>query len=193
MAEVYKLAEEHEKLFKHIVKEYMKKGDEILDAGCGDGNATEQILKLKSRIKAMLVDISEKNIEQAKKRLGRRAAYKTEDFLELGYKGDFDVVMCLNVVSETKDELEALGKLFEYTRTSGKVIFAVPIKRKSMIAGGIDAFMEFILVKSSGGKLCNYNTFDFWVNQLDKHGTILEMHKLKKLGERACALFVVEK
>ena len=60
------------------------RGDEtVLDAGCGSGRLTEQLIKRVPQGKIIAVDVSESMIEAARERLGPDADVRRMDLLEL--------------------------------------------------------------------------------------------------------------
>jgi trans-aconitate 2-methyltransferase len=69
------------------------RGDEIVvDAGCGSGRVTEQLLEHLPNGRLIAVDGSEAMVEKAKERLGDRAEYLVSDLVELELPEPCDLV-----------------------------------------------------------------------------------------------------
>ncbi len=68
-------------------------GDEaVLDAGCGSGRVTEELLKRLPDGRILAVDASEAMVEKARERLGDRATYLVADLAELEVDEPVDLV-----------------------------------------------------------------------------------------------------
>jgi len=69
------------------------RGDEVVvDAGCGSGRVTEQLLERLPNGRVIAVDGSEAMVEKAKERLGERADYLVSDLVELELHEPVDMV-----------------------------------------------------------------------------------------------------
>jgi trans-aconitate 2-methyltransferase len=69
------------------------RGDEVVvDAGCGSGRVTEQLLEQLPEGRVIAVDGSEAMVEKAKERLGERADYLVSDLVELELREPVDLV-----------------------------------------------------------------------------------------------------
>jgi trans-aconitate 2-methyltransferase len=69
------------------------RGDEdALDAGCGSGRVSEELLELLPRGSLLAVDGSEAMVAKARERLGDRAAYLVADLAELEIETPVDLV-----------------------------------------------------------------------------------------------------
>src|SRR6478609_5929143 len=68
-------------------------GDEsVLDAGCGSGRVTEELLKRLPSGQMLAVDGSQAMIAEARERLGDRASYMVSDLSELEVEEPVDLV-----------------------------------------------------------------------------------------------------
>lgn len=68
----------------------------ILEIGCGVGLAVEQIVPLLKTGTITAIDRSKPMIEKAKKRNAQKAAFVTQDLLQLS-SGSFDIIFCFNI------------------------------------------------------------------------------------------------
>lgn len=69
------------------------RGDEVaVDAGCGSGRVTEELIKRLPEGRVIAVDGSEAMVEKAKERLGDRADYLVSDLVELELPEPVDLV-----------------------------------------------------------------------------------------------------
>lgn len=76
-----------------VLERLKLRGDEIVvDAGCGSGRVTEQLLERLPNGRLIAVDGSEAMVEKAKERLGDRAEYLVSDLVELELPEPCDLV-----------------------------------------------------------------------------------------------------
>ena len=69
------------------------RGDEVaVDAGCGSGRVTEQLLERLPKGRVVAVDGSAAMVEKAKERLGERASYLVSDLTEMELSDPVDLV-----------------------------------------------------------------------------------------------------
>src|SRR3954447_3878817 len=69
------------------------RGDEtVVDAGCGSGRVTEQLLGRLPNGRVIAVDGSEAMVEKAEERLGDRAEFLVSDLVELQLPEQVDMV-----------------------------------------------------------------------------------------------------
>jgi trans-aconitate 2-methyltransferase len=67
-------------------------GETVLDAGCGSGRVTEQLVERLPRGRVIAVDASPDMVEKARERLGERADVRQADLAELDLGEPVDVV-----------------------------------------------------------------------------------------------------
>jgi trans-aconitate 2-methyltransferase len=76
-----------------VLERLQLRGDErALDAGCGSGRVTEQLIERLPRGRVLAVDGSEAMVAKAEERLGGRAEYLVSDLLELELEEPVDLV-----------------------------------------------------------------------------------------------------
>jgi trans-aconitate methyltransferase len=103
------------------------RGDEhILDAGCGSGRVTAELLKILPRSRVTAIDASENMIQEARKTLAsfkERVTVERLDLLDLAVEQKFDVVFSTAVFHWIKDHDRLFANLFRALR-SGGLLFA---------------------------------------------------------------------
>jgi trans-aconitate 2-methyltransferase len=76
-----------------VLEQLELRGDEtVVDAGCGSGRVTAELLERLPNGRVIAVDGSEAMVEKAKERLGDRADYLVSDLLELELEEPVDLV-----------------------------------------------------------------------------------------------------
>jgi glycosyltransferase involved in cell wall biosynthesis len=105
-------------------------GSRVLELGAGIGNMTQQFAGGRKRYVAS--DIDEEHLARQRVRFRGRPNLEirkcdlccAEDFAEL--KGQFDTVVCLNVVEHVEDDLTALRNIRSALAPGGRAIILVP-------------------------------------------------------------------
>jgi ubiquinone biosynthesis O-methyltransferase len=101
----------------------IKRGDTVLDIGCGNGYLTYVIAKKAKKVIA--VDLNEKNIEQAKEKFMRdNIEYLHEDATRINFNEKFDIVTLSNVLEHIEDRHSFLLKICEL---ADKFLIRVPM------------------------------------------------------------------
>jgi len=99
-------------------------GETILDAGCGTGMFTLDILDAGSRVVAM--DVSLPMLARAGKKAARRPiSFVAGDMMALPFAdGTFDKVVSVTALEFTEDGKGAVGELFRVTKHQGRIVVA---------------------------------------------------------------------
>jgi ubiquinone/menaquinone biosynthesis C-methylase UbiE len=98
----------------------------LLDIGCGTGNFLFDVQKIK-KISVAGIDISEKMLEQASKRLGESANLKHGDSEHLPWESNsFDIVTCFFSFHHYPNPNAVLKEMRRVLNSGGKVIIADP-------------------------------------------------------------------
>lgn len=105
---------------------HLKKGDTILDCGCGAGSLTMDIAEYVYPGKVTGVDMDSFQINQAKMEAERRGiknvVFIKEDILNLPFeKESFDVIYAHTLLIHLKDQLEVLKKFYLLLKPGGIV------------------------------------------------------------------------
>ncbi|MBU2503518.1 MAG: methyltransferase domain-containing protein [Nanoarchaeota archaeon] len=97
---------------------------EILDAGCGTGMFLELIHKKHSDARLYGIDVSEKMLETAKKRLGGKATLSRKSVESLSYKNRFDFIFNIDSFHHYADQRKAMINFYNALRKGGTLAIA---------------------------------------------------------------------
>ncbi len=108
--------------FSNVIKALQpKKGEKILDIGCGIGFYANYIAK--TGAKTYGIDMSSEYIKQAKKYAKFKINFKVADANKLPFKnGFFDKVLMTEVLEHIPDYKKALTQLCRVLRKGGKLL-----------------------------------------------------------------------
>lgn len=159
---------------KYFYKKYLKTGMKILDAGGGPGRYTIDLAKQGNHM--TLLDISDKELEVAKRKIKQYRVGKFVDSVDLGsitdlpYKDNsFDMVLCIGgPLSHLRTEQDRKKAIKELVRVAkpGATIFISVMARPAVLNLCVKDFARYIA--TYGHK----NEYDFWkeTNLLTKTG-----------------------
>lgn len=152
---------------EHFYKKYLKKGMKILDAGGGPGRYTIDLAKQGYHV--TLLDISDKELDLAKRKIKQHCVGKFVDSVDLGsitdlpYKdSSFDIVLCVGgPLSHLRTESERKKAIKELVRVAkpGAIIFISVMGRPAVLNLCVREFK--IYSKSDTDK----NKKNFWKEQ----------------------------
>lgn len=99
------------------------RGDEVaVDAGCGSGRVSEQLLARLPRGRVIAVDGSEAMVEKAKERLGERADYLVTDLVELELSESVDLVFSTATFHWIQDHDRLFERMRAALKPSGRLV-----------------------------------------------------------------------
>jgi len=99
------------------------RGDEtVVDAGCGSGRVTEQLLERLPQGRVIAVDGSEAMIEQAKERLGDRPEYLVSDLVQVHLPEPVDMVFSTATFHWIGEHDRLFRRLRRVLRPSGRLV-----------------------------------------------------------------------
>jgi trans-aconitate 2-methyltransferase len=99
------------------------RGDEAaLDAGCGSGRVTEQLLKRLPSGRVLAVDASEAMVAKARERLGDRASYLIADLAALEVDEPVDLIFSTATFHWILDHERLFGCLREALQPGGRLV-----------------------------------------------------------------------
>ncbi|HEX5609879.1 MAG TPA: methyltransferase domain-containing protein [Solirubrobacterales bacterium] len=99
------------------------RGDELaLDAGCGSGRVSAELLKKLPQGSLLAVDGSEQMIAKAKERLGDRATYLVADLSELEVAEPVDLVFSTATFHWIPDHARLFAQLHKAIRPGGRLV-----------------------------------------------------------------------
>lgn len=105
----------------------LKRGDLILDAGCGSG---VHALTLADKGHALTgIDIDKKKIQQAKglaRKLKLKVDFQYGDLTNLKLKKKFDQIICSDVIEHVKDDAAVIRSLSKVCKKGGVLILTAP-------------------------------------------------------------------
>ncbi|HEX8464282.1 MAG TPA: methyltransferase domain-containing protein, partial [Abditibacterium sp.] len=105
------------------MRRLIQPGQKVLDVGCGDGSAYAESL-VKSGIEVFGVDISDVAVEEANSR-GIKAVRASLDEPLPFPDGEFDVVLCIDMILHLLDPEFAVQEMFRVLRPGGKLLICV--------------------------------------------------------------------
>jgi trans-aconitate 2-methyltransferase len=98
-------------------------GDEtVLDAGCGSGRLTEQLIERLPRGRVIAVDVSASMVAAARERLGPAADIRQADLLELDLEEPMDAVFSTATFHWIADHNALFGRLHGALRPGGRLV-----------------------------------------------------------------------
>ena len=158
---------------EYVYKKYLKPGMKILDAGGGPGRYTIDLAKKGCHM--TLLDISDKELDLAKRKIKQNRVEKFVDSIDLGsitelpYKDNsFDMVLCLggplSHLRTTADRKKAIKELVRVAKP-GAPIFISVMNRAAVLNLCVRDFE--IYSKSDTDK----NKKNFWKEQFDLANT----------------------
>jgi trans-aconitate 2-methyltransferase len=123
-AEVYdRVAQPQFEWAQGVLSRLPLNGDEtVLDAGCGSGRVTEQLVERLPRGRVIAVDASEGMVYKARERLGSRADVRQADLAELELEEQVDAVFSNAVFHWIPDHDRLFGRLGAALRPGGAVV-----------------------------------------------------------------------
>jgi trans-aconitate 2-methyltransferase len=99
------------------------RGDEtVLDAGCGSGRVTEELIKRLPAGRIIAVDGSKAMIAEARERLGDRASYMVADLSELEVEDPADLVFSTATFHWILDHDRLFARLRRALRPGGRLV-----------------------------------------------------------------------
>ncbi|MBT1072569.1 class I SAM-dependent methyltransferase [Pelotalea chapellei] len=107
-------------------------GNDILDAGCGEGLTLEKLVKLNPAARVIGVDTEPENLE-----ICRRHGLPVQEgsLYDLPFAdASFDTVLFSEVIEHLDDPERALAEIFRVLRPGGRVIIIFPNDRTFMLA-----------------------------------------------------------
>jgi len=99
------------------------RGDEtVVDAGCGSGRVTEQLIELLPNGRVIAVDGSEAMVDKAKERLGDRADYLVSDLVALELPEPVDMVFSTATLHWISDHDALFRRLRGALKPGGRLV-----------------------------------------------------------------------
>jgi len=106
-----------------VLERLQLRGDEVaVDAGCGSGRVTEQLLGRLPNGRVVAVDGSEAMVEKAKERLGEGADYLVSDLVELELDEPVDIVFSTATFHWIPDHEALFRRLRAALKPGGRLV-----------------------------------------------------------------------
>ena len=118
----------------HLLDELnIKKGDMVLDVGCGKGIITP-ILNEKSQSKVLAIDLSEEMIKGAIEahKGNNNLEFICGDFLEEGFNNQFDYIVIFNAYPHFLDTAKLCSVVYKALKPNGHFAIVHSIGRKEL-------------------------------------------------------------
>lgn len=113
------------KVLKKLQSCSLRGDEQILDAGCGSGRVTAELLKAFPQAKVTAIDASQNMVEEARKTLasfGDRVTVEQVDLLDLADAETVDVIFSTAVFHWIKDHDRLFANLFHALRPGGLLL-----------------------------------------------------------------------
>jgi trans-aconitate 2-methyltransferase len=108
---------------REVLERLELRGDEIaVDAGCGSGRVTAELVERLPRGRVTAVDGSEAMVEKARERLGDRADYLVSDLLELELEEPVDLAFSTATLHWIADHDRLFKRLRTALRPGGRLV-----------------------------------------------------------------------
>lgn len=113
-----------------FVEKYLQKEDKVLDIGCGAGTVCLFIAGTYGN-QVLGVDVSKtaiKTCQESARLIGieNKCKFKAADFLDFRKSGQFDLIICSEVIEHLEGDVEALRKMYQLLRPAGRLILSTP-------------------------------------------------------------------
>jgi trans-aconitate 2-methyltransferase len=106
-----------------VLKRLELRGDEAaIDAGCGSGRVTEELLKRLPGGSVLAVDASEAMVEKARERMGGRATYMVADLAELKVDEPVDLIFSTATFHWVLDHDALFAHLHRALKPGGRLV-----------------------------------------------------------------------
>lgn len=107
----------------------IKKGDSILDVGCGTGNLTKKLYDISQGV-VIGIDPSPGMIEEAKKNYGNVINFEIGSAENYLINRNFDVIFCNSTFQWIKNQKLAINNFYNSLRKNGKIGIQAPAKKE---------------------------------------------------------------
>ena len=160
----------HKKM-THVLK-YVQQGEALIDVGCGIGEFT---VRLKDRFHTLVgVDISQHEIEFAKKRIGSSQSifFNCGELDSFHFPDEhFDVCLCLDVLEHVSDLPRLLQETHRILKRGGSIVVTVPnwydiivskvLRLNPLHIHTFTPWRWMAILRKAGFKIRSYRAVDF--------------------------------
>ncbi len=164
-----------------ITRTLQKDPADILDLGCGNGNVLD-LLQQKSDARLYGIDLSEKMIQQAKKRFGDKVELQIGDAEKLPYRERFfDIIICNASFHHYIHPDMVIEEMKRVLKPQGTIILGDPTAPFEWYLGFLNWGLKWI----NSGDFHIYGKKEI-INIFQKHGFTVTQYK--KISNRAFIL-----
>lgn len=138
--------------YDSFLREHVRDGARVLDAGTGTGEAVKRLLQIAKPGSVVGIDLSTKMLDIARRKTSNpRVSFQPGNFTRLPFRdSSFDVVMSSWAIETCNDPRRAVDEFLRVVKEDGYVIYIF-----SSLPKGIKRFYAFAIEKFLGG------TFDW--------------------------------
>lgn len=157
----------------------LKKGDYILDVGCGDGYYLHILSNIGIPLKLKGTDFDEAGLKKAKKNLGKKIPlYQADLMKKLPFKSNtFDKVVMSEVAEHLPDDIKGLKEVFRVMKKGGVFTVTVPNHNYPFFWDPVNWLLEHLFdthIKSG-----------FFAGIWNQHERLYTPEQIKKVIEKA--------
>jgi 2-polyprenyl-3-methyl-5-hydroxy-6-metoxy-1,4-benzoquinol methylase len=129
-----------------IGSEYLKPGCHILDAGCGLGRHAFFIARKYPKVHIIGVDMDNENISicnRIREKNGcKNVRFHIGDLRYLNLKGDFDLIICSDVLEYIKEDHMVLANFKKLLKKDGRLILHTPRLNPKRLLGVFGSYLN---------------------------------------------------
>lgn len=112
----------------------------LLDAGCGEGNYLNSLIKkFGKRFNYTGIDVSRNAVMLAREKIGKKAKLIEGEIHTLKAKGSYDVIVCGEVIEHIKEDEKFVKQLANLLRGNGFLVLSAPLNKKLWSEYDVDA------------------------------------------------------
>lgn len=169
--EYSQFSSEQEKWAKATIEKLdLKKGENVLDIGCGDGRVTAEIARQVQPGLVIGVDSSQSMVDLAGERFSRNnysnLSFQCVDARELNFDNQFDVITSNAVLHWIDDHLSVLRGIYKALKPGGRVILQMGGKGN---AGEIISVAEEVFNRQRWKKYLNEFKFPYYFFNVEEY------------------------
>lgn len=157
----------------------LKKGDKILDIGCGDGYYLHLLKNLDLGLDLAGTDYDEPGLKKARENLGREIPLKKGDLLKkLPFESEsFDKVVMSEVAEHLSNDIKGLEEVYRVLRKGGTLVLTVPNHNYPFLWDPLNWLLE---------KLFNFHIKSgFFAGLWNQHMRLYKPHEIRSVVEEA--------
>ncbi|RJR25944.1 class I SAM-dependent methyltransferase [Candidatus Microgenomates bacterium] len=162
----------------------LKKGDKVIDIGCGRGFYINFLSQLNLGLEIFGIDQNEKYLKVAKKNLGGKKVFLNRgNALNLPFKANFfDKVIASEILEHINDDVKALEEMYRVLKPGGIILISVPNQNYPFFWDPLNWTLERVFRKHIPSHL--WWLAGIWADHVRLYKERELKEKLKKAGFR---------